>query len=523
MTDPADRRDPPALAFEESAEDLYENAPCGYVSSLPGGLLVKVNQTFLNWTGYRREDLIGRRRFQDLLTAGGRIFHETHYAPLLRMQGEVREIAFEISCADGRRLPVIVSSAFRTDESGTPILIRTTVANATDRKEYERELVREREKAERADKAKADFISMISHEIRTPLNAIMGVAHLLGTTGLSPQQEKLVRILRSSSENLLHLVNEILDFSKIESGKVTLEERAVDLRKLIHEVVFAFHAKAEEKGVVLEARVDDRLPCVLLADPVKIGQVLTNLLGNAIKFTAKGSVFLELQVVELEAEAASVEIRVADTGIGIAPDRLAHIFEDFTQASYDIGMKYGGTGLGLSISKRLVEMHGSRLEVESELGRGTSFSFRLRMKTGEPGAEESGAEETAGPQTLRGLKVLVADDNEVNVFVLTGLLRRWCVEYDVVADGRQAVESVKARDYDLVLMDLRMPELDGYAATRQIRSLPDPKFARLPIFAISASTRMGHQHDLDAAGFTEFIGKPINPDILFRKLALHAR
>jgi PAS domain S-box-containing protein len=523
LTASTDRGDPAAPAFEESVEDLYENAPCGYLSSLPGGLIVKVNQTFLNWTGYRREDVIGRRRFQDLLTPGGKIYHETHYAPLLRMQGEVQEIAFEVGCAGGGRLPVLVNSVFRTDESGTPILIRTTIFNASGRKEYERELVRERERAERADKAKADFISMISHEIRTPLNAIMGVAHLLGATELSPQQEKFVRILRSSSENLLHLVNEVLDFSKIESGKVTLEERAVDLRKLIHEVVAAFYGKAEEKGLVLEARVDDRLPCILLGDPVKIGQVLANLLGNAIKFTAKGSVILELRVLEVEEEAVAVEIRVADTGIGIAPDRLQHIFEDYTQASYDIGMKYGGTGLGLSISKRLVEMHGSRLHVESELGHGTAFSFQLRMKKGPPGVEEIGPHETAEPQSLRGLRVLIADDNEVNVFVLTGLLRRWCVEYDVVTDGRQAVESVQGRDYDLVLMDLRMPELDGYAATRRIRSLPDPKFARLPIFALSASTRMGHQHELDAAGFTEFVGKPINPDVLFKKLAQYSR
>ncbi len=337
----------------------------------------------------------------------------------------------------------------------------------------------------------------------------------------SARQEKYVRILRSSSENLLHLVNEILDFSKIESGKVSLEERTFDLRQLVHQAAHGLHMKAEEKGLALETRVDERLPDALLGDPVKIGQVLTNLLGNALKFTAQGSVVVEIRVLELETDAVSFEIEVTDTGIGIAPERLAHIFEDFTQASYDIGMKYGGTGLGLAISKRLVEMHGSRLEVESELGQGTKFSFRLRLKRAEPVAAESPLEES-DPQTLRGLRVLVADDNEVNVFVLTGLLRKWGVEHDVVTNGRQAVESVQARDYDLVLMDLRMPELDGYAATREIRSLADARLARLPVFAISASTRMGHQHELDAAGFTEFVGKPINPEVLFQKLARYA-
>jgi PAS domain S-box-containing protein len=509
----------PAL-LEEDAEDLYDNAPCGYLSALPGGTILKVNQTFLTWTRHRREDLVGRRRFQDLLTAGGRIFHETHYAPLLQMQGEVREIAVEVVCADGRRLPVLINSVLRKDAAGRPLLTRTTVFNATDRKEYERELLRERQRAEQEARAKADLISMISHEIRTPLNAIMGAAYLLEAPDLSPKQRKLVRILRSSSESLLSLINDILDFSKIEAGKVSLEERSLDLRQLIHEIVNNLQVKAEEKDLALEVHVDERVPDSLLGDPIKIGQVLTNLVSNAIKFTPKGSVAVTLQVLERIPEAVSIDFQVADTGIGIAPDRLPHIFDEFTQANYDIGLKYGGTGLGLSISKKLVELHGSRITVESELGRGTTFSFVLRLRC--PAVATAAAEVVAEEQPLRGLKVLVADDNEVNVLVLTGFLKEWGVELDVVTNGRQAVERVQAGDYDLVLMDLRMPELDGYAATREIRSLPDEKFRRLPIFAVSASTRMGHQHELDAAGFTEFVGKPVSPDILFAKIARHA-
>jgi PAS domain S-box-containing protein len=506
----------PSALLEESAEDLYENAPCGYLSALPGGTIVKVNQTFLTWTGHRREDLVGRRRFQDLLTAGGRIFHETHYAPLLQMQGAVREIAVEIVCADGRRLPALINSVLTKDAAGKPLVVRTTVFNATDRKEYERELVRERQRAEQATRAKADFISMISHEIRTPLNAIMGVGHLLAATDLTPKQQKLVRILSSSSESLLGLVNDILDFSKIEAGKVSLEERALDLRQQVQEIVDSFRMKAEGKGVSLEARIDERVPKALLGDPVKIGQVLSNLLGNAVKFTARGSVILALEVQESAPDAVSIGFRVADTGIGIAADRLAHIFDDFTQASYDIGMKYGGSGLGLSICKRLVELHGSRLAVESELGRGTAFSFSLRLKTVASAGPSAAAE--PAPPALRGVKALVADDNEVNVLVLTAFLREWGVEVDVAVNGRQAVKRIREGDYDLVLMDLRMPELDGYAATRQIRSLPDAK-SKLPILAISASTRMGHQPELDAAGFTDFVGKPIDPETLFAKIS----
>jgi PAS domain S-box-containing protein len=512
----------PAAPFEESVEDLYDNAPCGYLSTLPGGLIVKVNQTFLSWTGYRREDLVGHRRFQDLLTAGGRIFHETHYAPLLRMQGAVREIAVDVVCADGRRLPALINSVLRKDEDGDPLLVRTTVFNATDRKEYERELLRERQRAEQEAKAKSDLISMISHEIRTPLNAILGVGHLLGMTELTAPQQKFVRILRSSSESLLGLINDILDFSKIEAGKVSLEERAVDLRELVQGLADNLRVKAEEKGLALAVHVDERVPGEVLGDPIKIGQVLTNLLGNAIKFTPTGSVTATLQVRERIADAVSIDFQVADTGIGIAPDRLPHIFDEFTQGNYDIGLKYGGTGLGLTISKKLVELHGSHIAVESELGRGTTFSFTLRLRTPEVDEVAAAIGEGGDQRALRELKVLVADDNEVNVLVLTGLLREWGAEVDVVTNGRHAVERIQEREYDLVLMDLRMPELDGYAATRHVRSLPDPKYARLPIFAVSASTRMGHQHELDSAGFTEFIGKPVSPELLFAKILRYA-
>ena len=227
------------------------------------------------------------------------------------MQGAVREIAVDIVCADGRRLPVLINSTLTRDAAGEPLLVRTTVFNATDRKEYERELLRERQRAEQEAKAKSDLISMISHEIRTPLNAIMGVGHLLAATELTAPQQKFVRILRSSSASLLSLINDILDFSKIEAGKVSLEERSLDLRQSVQELVDNLRVKAEEKGLALAVHVDERVPAAVLGDPIKIGQVLTNLLGNAIKFTAKGSVTVTLQVRE----------RIADGGVDRFPGR----------------------------------------------------------------------------------------------------------------------------------------------------------------------------------------------------------
>ena len=506
-----------AEMLEENAEDLYEHAPCGYVSTDPGGTILRLNQTLLDWLGYARSDLVRQRRLQDLFTAGGRIFHETHVAPLLRMQGSVRSIAVDITRANGSPLPVLLHSDLKRNAAGEPVLIRTTLFDASDRKEYERELVRARKKAEAADRAKSEFISTISHEIRTPLNAIMGVAYLLAQTPLSTSQQKFVRTLRSSAENLLNLVNEVLDFSKIESGKITLEERPVRLRALASEVVGSLQVKADEKGISLDLEVEHGVPQEVLGDPVKITQILTNLLGNAIKFTSTGGVKLALEDHGWSGDRITVRFAVTDTGIGIAPDKLAHIFEDFAQENYDISVKYGGTGLGLAISRKLVDLHGSRLLVESALGKGSTFYFDLALK-------RSGSKAPPPPipnerDALRGLRALVVDDNEVNVFVLTGFLRGWGVTCDTANDGRVALDRIRENTYDVVLLDLRMPKLDGISVAREVRSFPGERFAQLPIVAVSASTRMGHQHEIEEAGFSGFVGKPINPESLYTTIA----
>jgi CheY-like chemotaxis protein len=319
----------------------------------------------------------------------------------------------------------------------------------------------------------------------------------------------------------MSLVNDILDFSKIESGTLTVEAHPFDVREMVYGIVYAQQVKAHEKGVALDIEVDDRIPGLLIGDPVKIGQVLTNLIGNAVKFTQKGSVRLVLAAEKVEEEQISVRFAVTDTGIGIAADRLARIFDDYTQASYDIGLKYGGTGLGLGISRKLVELHGSTIQVESEPGRGSTFFFVLRLGVAPMTEPAAPSAEARAASPLAGMKVLVADDNDVNVFVLGGFLRRWGIEFDVSVNGRDAVQRIKERDYDLVLMDLHMPGGDGLAAAREIRAVP--RFATVPIFAVSASMRMAEPHEIDAAGFTEFVGKPVNPDVLFTKITRHRR
>lgn len=515
---PPSGRDAESLLVE-TAEELYEGAPCGYLSTRLDGTFVRVNRTFLEWTGHTPEDLVGRRRFADLLSPGGRIYHETHYAPLLSMQGMVREIALELVRADGSRLPVLVNSTLVVDAEGRPVGVRTMVFDATSRREYERELLRARRQAEAADRMKAEFISNVSHEIRTPLGAIMASGHLLESTELTPRQENYVRILRSSSENLLRLIDDILDFHKIEAGRMELNLRVFELGELVRELVETWGAKGEERGIALALTLDESLPPRVRGDDVKLRQILGNLVSNAIKFTSAGSVTASVDLLETTLDAVRVGFVIEDTGIGIAPDRLSRIFDDFTQAGPEIGSQYGGTGLGLAICRRLVELQGGRIEARSEPGRGSTFSFDLWLGRAADEAEEE--PDPSDAETLKGLRVLLADDNEANRYTITHLLESWGVEVESVNEGRTAIERVREGDYDIVLMDLRMPEVGGMAATQEIRKLGG-RFRRLPILAVSASIRFGDRERIAETGFDGFVGKPIHPSVLWRALAEHS-
>ncbi|EAU62605.1 sensory box histidine kinase/response regulator [Stigmatella aurantiaca DW4/3-1] len=442
--------------------------------------------------------------------------------PLLQMQGAVNELSFDLVRKDGQRVPVLLNTVQKKDASGKTLFHRTTLFDITDRRNYERELVLARKRAEEATRAKADFLSMMSHEIRTPMNAIIGLSNLLGQATLPPLYQEYARILQSSSENLLVLLNSILDFNKMEAGKLMLEERRFDLRQLLHGLCSTLSVKAEEKKLSIRVEFDPEVPNALLGDPVKLGQVLTNLLGNAIKFTEQGAVTLAVRRLHGDAEGVFLGFKVSDTGMGIPQDQLTQIFEAFTQASYDITWKHGGSGLGLAICQKLLALHGSKMRVESVPGEGSSFAFDVRLKIASGAvALDAPAEDLQDTQTLQGLKVLVAEDTAVNVFVLSQFLRRWGVDFDVVENGRRAVEQVQARPYDLVLMDLQMPQMDGCEATRLLRRLPGERGRHLPIIALTASALLGTDAQVADAGFTDVIGKPFMPRELFAKLALH--
>jgi PAS domain S-box-containing protein len=500
------------IEAEDSAEDLYESAPCGYISTLPGGEIARVNARFLEWTGYSGDELIGKRRFQDMLSVGGRIYYETHFAPLLQMQGFVDEVSFELVRKDGSALPILVNTVQKRDPAGAPLSNRVAVFVFSDRRKYERELLQMRRRAEDAAKAKSEFLSVMSHEIRTPLSAIMGIAQLLERTSLSSQQAKFVRILRSSSDHLLALLNDILDFARLEARKVELDEHPFDLRSMLYGVVFALNVRAEEKHTAMRVEIADGVPPWLVGDQVKIAQILTNLLSNAIKFTDQGTVTLAVDSAANEGTKATLRFRVTDTGIGIARERLHAIFEEFTQADSSVSVKYGGTGLGLAITRKLLELHGSKVTVESEPGKGSTFRFplTLRVATEAPPA----AAEVDDGGLLRGLRALVVDDNEINVLVTTHLLESWGVVCSVAGNGKEALSRVVERTFDFILMDLRMPVMDGYDALREIRAIG----LHVPVLAVTASDRIGLQERSSSAGFDGVIGKPFKPADLYARI-----
>jgi PAS domain S-box-containing protein len=501
--------------MEESAEDLFENAPCGYVSTLPDGTIIKLNSTLLKWTGYSKEELIRTKKVQTLFTTGGKIFFETHHAPLLRMQGFTNELNYSIFRKDRTSFPALVNSVLLKDKEGKPMLIRFTIFNITDRKKYEAELLHARKKAEEATRVKTALLSTISHEIRTPLNAVIGLVNLLKETGPTPEQTSLLNVLQYSSGHLLSLINDVLDLSRIESGKIELEEKSFPIRELIFSVLASLRVTADEKGLALHTEIDERIPVLVLGDPVKITQVLTNLIGNALKFTHQGSVKVALEVKETVEEFLVIDFSVIDTGIGIHPEKQQQIFEEFEQAGPGIREQFGGTGLGLSISRKLLQLYGSTLAVESEPGKGSRFFFRIGLKKGDEAyGPPAPAKITADPRALQGKRLLVAEDSQINVFVLSQFLTKWGAQFDVAANGVLAVEKVIQKDYDLVLMDLQMPEMDGYEATEEIRRLEDEKYRELPVIAFSAESGSGITEKIRTAGFDAFFSKPFDPEEL---------
>jgi PAS domain S-box-containing protein len=364
----------------EAPKEFIERAPCGLLSTAPDGTILAINDTFSKWIGYERSALVGARRFDQLFTKASQIYYHTHYESLLRLQGFAHEIAIDLVRSDGSILPTLVNAVEKRATDGSAALVRVAVFAATQRRRYERELLLERRSAEDAVSAKADFLAMFAHEVRNPLTAVLMHVDLLERAGPEPAEESTVPMLRASLNKVIELLNDMLKISKLDAGKVSLHKTEFELTNVVLAVVHTMAPLAENKGLRVEVLVDPELPKRLLGDPVKLDQIFTNLVSNATKFTERGVITIGAERVEDSGDAVTVRFWVQDTGIGIDVDRQPNLFDAYVQADASVERRFGGTGLGLSIARKLVELHGGRLGVKSQLGRGSTFEFQLTFE-----------------------------------------------------------------------------------------------------------------------------------------------
>lgn len=380
-------------------------------------------------------------------------------------------------------------------------------------------LKKAKDAAEDASKAKTDFLSTISHEIRTPLNAVVGISHFLMNEEPRDDQKESLESLQFSAEHLTALINDILDYNKLESGAIEFEFTEVNLEALAAKIIKAHSALAKEKGLTLVLELDENMHTLVLADQTRIYQVLNNLINNALKFTSKGYVKLKTTVLDADDRVQNLRIEVLDSGIGIPYDKQKIIFERFTQAGSSTTREYGGTGLGLAIIKKILNMVGSEIYVKSEPDSGTIFWFDLAFKKVLHEEVDEAIQEVEDSNIITGKKVLLVEDNQMNIMVAEKFLKKWELRVEVAHNGKEGVEMMKENKYDLVLMDLQMPIMDGYKATRKIRTFDE----KTPIIALTASALLKVRQDVIAAGMNDYITKPFDPNELRRKIALYIK
>jgi signal transduction histidine kinase/ActR/RegA family two-component response regulator len=394
------------------------------------------------------------------------------------------------------------------------LFCKISILDITEIKVAEFEIIKAKERAEKAALVKSRFLSNMSHELRTPLNGIIGTSNILLQEEYLDTQKPYLEVLKHSSEHMLHLVNDILDFSKLEAGKMELENNSFNLKEFMQKAVNPFLASTNNNRVRLSLDIDEALDLNIVTDEMRLNQVLNNLLSNAKKFTEEGSIRVSVKADNVKSHTAQVTFSVSDTGIGIPSAKVRQIFESFTQADTETTRKYGGTGLGLAISKHLVEKMGGELRVQSEQGKGSNFFFTLELKINKTQKAYVNEEKLKQLIDLAGLRILLAEDNPINMIVAKRFLQKWNVEVHEAVNGLEALDLFGKYSFDLLLIDLEMPEMDGAQAVSAIRRIN----SQVPIVAFTAAVYEDMHNDLLHKGFTDFIPKPFRPEDLHRKI-----
>ena len=487
----------------------FERVPFGFFLTLPDRKIIHSNAMIREWLEFSEEELYGKRKLTDLLTMGGKIYYETHHNVLENLQGFVRELNYTLRARDRSEVDVLMNTQRITNDAGEHQYTEVYLFRFSERQKYEKELLRAKKLAEETMRTKSQFLSKVSHDVRTPVHVVLALAKLLRDTALSPVQDEMLEALDFNAEQLLGLVDDLLDFNKLERRAHRLHPTEWELRPALRTFARGMSSRVDDERVYFEFDLDETLPEYVRADRKKLFQILGNLLGNAVKFTRDGFVRFAVRrgaEVDLDGAKLMVQFEIADSGIGISEEKQETIFEAFQQADASISTTFGGTGLGLSIVKELVELHTGYLELSSQPGAGTTFTIGLPLEVGTP--PELELEMPADPLIdLSGYRILVAEDNETNVFILQRVFAAWQLPFDRARTGREAVRLAESNAYDLVLMDLQMPEMNGTEATRAIRRLPGKRFRDLPILILTAGTEADVQRAIDEAGATDWVDK----------------